>query len=127
MAYQRKQSQQLFGAIVQGELAPKQLDAALISMKVRGEHPEQIAGALLAATGPFPRPDYDFDDIVCTGGDGSNSINIFTTSAIVAAACGTQGGQARQPQRFRPLRLVCCDSDLLVLYTLIFKKIYGKD
>ncbi|QCR36212.1 anthranilate phosphoribosyltransferase [Nissabacter sp. SGAir0207] len=87
------ESRQLFGAIIQGELAPEQLAAALISMKVRGERPEEIAGAaqaLLADAQPFPRPDYLFADIVGTGGDGSNSINISTASAFVAAACGVR-------------------------------------
>ncbi len=85
------ESQQLFAAIIQGELEPTQLAAALISMKVRGEHPDEIAGAataLLADAKPFPRPDYLFADIVGTGGDGTNSINISTASAFVAAACG---------------------------------------
>ncbi|AIR67987.1 Anthranilate phosphoribosyltransferase [Dickeya fangzhongdai] len=85
------ESQQLFAAIIQGELDPTQLAAALISMKVRGEHPDEIAGAataLLADAKPFPRPDYLFADIVGTGGDGTNSINISTASAFVAAACG---------------------------------------
>ncbi|TCV99910.1 anthranilate phosphoribosyltransferase [Biostraticola tofi] len=87
----REQSQQLFSAIIQGQLEPVQLAAALISMKVRGEQPQEIAGAasaLLADAQPFPRPDYRFADIVGTGGDGSNSINISTASAFVAAACG---------------------------------------
>lgn len=87
----RDESQALFSAIVRGELESAQLAAALISMKVRGEHPEEIAGAaaaLLADAQPFPRPDYLFADIVGTGGDGTNSINISTASAFVAASCG---------------------------------------
>lgn len=87
----RQESQALFGAIVRGELEATQLAAALISMKIRGEHPEEIAGAataLLADAQPFPRPDYPFADIVGTGGDGTNSINISTASAFVAASCG---------------------------------------
>ena len=89
----RPESEQLFTAIIQGQLEPAQLAAALISMKIRGEHPEEIAGAataLLADAVPFPRPDYPFADIVGTGGDGSNSINISTASAFVAAACGAR-------------------------------------
>lgn len=85
------ESHQLFSAIISGQLEPTQLAGALIAMKVRGERPEEIAGAasaLLADARPFPRPDYAFADIVGTGGDGSNSINISTASAFVAAACG---------------------------------------
>lgn len=85
------ESRQLFSAIVQGKLSDSQLAAAVISMKIRGEHPDEIAGAasaLLDNAQPFPRPDYLFADIVGTGGDGSNSINISTASAFVAAACG---------------------------------------
>ena len=89
----QEESHQLFGAIVRGELQDSQLAAALISMKMRGERPEEIAGAasaLLADAQPFPRPDYDFADIVGTGGDGTNSINISTASAFVAASCGAK-------------------------------------
>ena len=87
----QQESHQLFSAVVRGELKPEQLAAALVSMKVRGESPQEIAGAataLLENAAPFPRPDYQFADIVGTGGDGSNSINISTASAFVAAACG---------------------------------------
>ena len=85
------ESHQLFSAIITGQLEPTQLAAALVAMKVRGETPEEIAGAataLLEDAKPFPRPDYAFADIVGTGGDGSNSINISTASAFVAATCG---------------------------------------
>ena len=96
----QQESHQLFSAVVRGEVKPEQLAAALVSMKVRGEQPQEIAGAataLLENAAPFPRPDYLFADIVGTGGDGSNSINIVpitanhnisTASAFVAAACG---------------------------------------
>ncbi|ETS30639.1 anthranilate phosphoribosyltransferase [Photorhabdus temperata] len=86
----QQESQQLFSAIIQGELSEPQLAAVLISMKLRGEQPQEIAGAaqaLLANALPFPRPDYTFCDIVGTGGDGTDSINISTASAFVAAAC----------------------------------------
>lgn len=87
----QQESHRLFCAVVRGELKPEQLAAALVSMKIRGEQPHEIAGAasaLLENAAPFPRPDYLFADIVGTGGDGSNSINISTASAFVAAACG---------------------------------------
>ncbi|CDL80646.1 Anthranilate phosphoribosyltransferase [Xenorhabdus szentirmaii DSM 16338] len=87
----QQESQQLFTAVIHGELSDVQLTAILVSLKLRGEQPQEIAGAaqaFLANAAPFPRPDYTFCDIVGTGGDGSNSINISTTSAFVAAACG---------------------------------------
>lgn len=89
----QSESQRLFDFIIKGELPPSQLAAALISMKVRGETHEEITGAakaLLAQAQPFPRPDYDFADIVGTGGDGCNTINISTASAFVAACCGVK-------------------------------------
>ena len=85
------ESQVLFDAIIKGELDPILLTAALTCLKIKGETPNEIAGAakaLLDNANEFPRPDYDFADIVGTGGDGSNTINISTTAAFVAAACG---------------------------------------
>ncbi|ELX8378095.1 anthranilate phosphoribosyltransferase [Providencia stuartii] len=90
-ALTQQESQQLFNAIIRGELTEAQLAGVLVSMKMRGEQPEEIAGAALAClenAQPFPRPDYPFSDIVGTGGDGANSINISTASAFVAAQAG---------------------------------------
>ncbi|MEZ8028794.1 anthranilate phosphoribosyltransferase [Enterovibrio norvegicus] len=89
----REESHQLFDTIIKGEMDPILLAATLTSLKIKGETPEEIAGAASALTenaNPFPSPDYDFADIVGTGGDGSNSINISTTAAFVAAACGVK-------------------------------------
>lgn len=85
------ESNQLFNNIIGGDFDPTQLAAALVAMKVRGPHHQEIAGAATASLSQaiaFPRPDFDFADIVGTGGDGSNSINISTASTFVAAALG---------------------------------------
>ncbi|MGL6313713.1 anthranilate phosphoribosyltransferase [Vibrio sp. WXL103] len=87
----QEESQTLFDAIIRGEVSDILLASALTALKIKGETPEEIAGAakaLLANAKAFPTPDYDFADIVGTGGDGHNTINISTTAAFVAAACG---------------------------------------
>lgn len=89
----RASSRTLFDAIAKGELEPILLAVALTALRIRGETPEEIAGAseaLLANAEPFPRPDYDFADIVGTGGDGLDTFNVSTASAFVAAACGVR-------------------------------------
>ncbi|CAM2953255.1 anthranilate phosphoribosyltransferase [Vibrio rarus] len=90
-ALSQQQSQTLFDQIIKGEVEPIVLSSVLTALKIKGETPAEIAGAakaLLANAKPFPRPDYDFADIVGTGGDGSNTFNISTTAAFVAAAVG---------------------------------------
>lgn len=90
-ALSREQSHTLFNAIIRGEIEAVPLAAILIALKIKGETPQEIAGAasaLLHNAQPFPRPDYLFADIVGTGGDGASTINISTASAFVAACCG---------------------------------------
>ena len=87
------ESTALFNAVIQGELSNEQIAAMLIALKVRGANPEEITGAVVASlqnAKAFPRPDYPFADIVGTGGDGQNTINISTASAIVAASMGAK-------------------------------------
>ncbi|AEY02271.1 anthranilate phosphoribosyltransferase [Oceanimonas sp. GK1] len=87
----REASHALFEQLLRGDMDPIVLSSLLTALKIKGESPDEIAGAasaLLAAAKPFPRPDYAFCDIVGTGGDGMNTINVSTTSALVAAACG---------------------------------------
>lgn len=87
----QQESQTFFNAVMQGDLNDIQLASMLTALKVKGETPEEIAGAagaMIANAAPFPRPEYDFADIVGTGGDGHNTINISSASVIVAASCG---------------------------------------
>ncbi|MDP5290895.1 anthranilate phosphoribosyltransferase [Oceanimonas sp. CHS3-5] len=87
----REQAHALFEQVMNGDMDPIVLSSLLTALKIKGETSDEIAGAagaLLAAAKPFPRPDYAFCDIVGTGGDGMNTINVSTTSALVAAACG---------------------------------------
>ena len=87
------ESTALFNAVIQGELSNEQIAAMLIALKVRGANTEEITGAVAASlqnAKAFPHPNYPFADIVGTGGDGQNSINISTASAIVAASMGAK-------------------------------------
>lgn len=87
----REESQRLFDAVIRGELTDVEIAASLVALKMRGETADEVAGAAMAlSTGAkeFPRPDYKFADIVGTGGDGANTINISTASAFVAAEAG---------------------------------------
>ncbi|OOF59254.1 anthranilate phosphoribosyltransferase [Rodentibacter myodis] len=87
------ESTALFNAVIQGELSNEQIAAMLIALKVRGVTIDEISGAVTASlqnAKPFPRPDYPFADIVGTGGDGQNTINISTASCITAATMGAK-------------------------------------
>lgn len=87
------ESTALFNAVIQGELSNEQIAAMLIALKVRGANTEEITGAVAASlqnAKAFPHPNYSFADIVGTGGDGQNTINISTASAIVAASLGAK-------------------------------------
>lgn len=86
-----QQAEKLFDHLVKGELNDIQITAALTAMKLRGEQPEEMAGAAQAlrrAAKPFKRPARAVIDSCGTGGDGSNTMNISTTAALVAASMG---------------------------------------
>ncbi|MEO3865606.1 anthranilate phosphoribosyltransferase [Rheinheimera fenheensis] len=85
------QTEQFFTAVVQGAVEPVHLTALLVALKMRGETADEIAGAasaLRAAAKAFPQPGINSIDCCGTGGDGSNTINISSTAAIVGAAMG---------------------------------------
>lgn len=85
------QSKQLFDKIMQGEVSDIELSALLIALKIKGEVSDEIAGAAASMrenAASFNTTLTNLCDSCGTGGDGSNTINISTTAAIVAAACG---------------------------------------
>lgn len=84
-------AEKLFDHLVKGELNDIQITAALVAMKLRGEQPAEMAGAsqaLRRAAKTFKRPERLVIDSCGTGGDGSNTMNISTTAALVAASMG---------------------------------------
>ncbi len=85
------ESHAIFSSLMQGELSEISISALLIALKMKGESIGEIAGAasaMIEHAKAFPRPDYAFSDIVGTGGDGHNTINISSAAALVAASCG---------------------------------------
>ena len=87
----QNETELFFKQVLNGEVEPALLGSVLTALKLKGETPTEIAGAAIAireAATPFPPKNYTVADCVGTGGDGANTINISTTAAILAAACG---------------------------------------
>lgn len=94
----REQTFEIFSALIRGEMSEAAMAGMLVALKMRGETIDEISGAadaMRAAAKAFPYSNGDnlsngIVDIVGTGGDGFNTINISTTAAFVAAAAGAK-------------------------------------
>jgi anthranilate phosphoribosyltransferase len=76
--------------IMAGEATPSQIGAFLMGLRVKGESVGEIAAAvsiLREQMVPVEAPE-NVIDIVGTGGDGAETLNISTATAIVVAAAG---------------------------------------
>ncbi|MFT6267300.1 MAG: anthranilate phosphoribosyltransferase [Alphaproteobacteria bacterium] len=85
------QAYAIFNDVMRGDIDSTELTALLIALKLKGETSEEIAGAAAAMRNnavEFSRPEYAFSDLVGTGGDGHNTINISSAASVVAASCG---------------------------------------
>ncbi len=83
--------QAMMHGILSGEWTPAQTAGALIALKVKGEKPSEIAAAAEVMRQFATAVTVDSDEVIdtCgTGGDGSGTFNISTTTAFVVAACG---------------------------------------
>ena len=76
--------------IMEGRASEIQMAAFLTAMSVKGETIEEITASAAGMRRHCVRILHDMDvlEIVGTGGDGSNSFNISTTSALVVSAAG---------------------------------------
>jgi anthranilate phosphoribosyltransferase len=86
----RAEAESAMGSVMAGEATPAQLGALLAALHVRGETPDEIAGFAGAMRANALRVVVDDGaiDVVGTGGDRSNSINISTIAALVVAGAG---------------------------------------
>ncbi|OAE01810.1 anthranilate phosphoribosyltransferase [Arthrobacter sp. OY3WO11] len=78
--------------IMSGEATPAQIAGFLVALSAKGETVEELAGlvdAMLAHANPI-RISGEKLDIVGTGGDQLNTVNISTMAALVAAGAGAK-------------------------------------
>ena len=81
--------------ILVGDATPAQIAGFVVALRAKGESVEELTGLLEAAMAEaaiVPLTDEERSravDVVGTGGDGSNSVNVSTMAAIVVAAAGT--------------------------------------
>ena len=77
--------------IMSGEFEPAQFGAFVAALGMKGETADEVAGlarAMRRAALPLRVAGEDFIDTCGTGGDGKNTFNVSTASALVAAAAG---------------------------------------
>lgn len=87
----RAETEDLFGALMDGELSEAMKAAMLVALAMKGEAPPEIAGAAAAMRRRVIAIPHRVDRVVdtCgTGGDGKGTFNISTAAALVAAAAG---------------------------------------
>lgn len=78
--------------ILGGRASDVQVAALLIALRAKGETEDEIRGLVQAMLDNAQRVDLDRNavDIVGTGGDRANTVNISTMAAIVAASAGAR-------------------------------------
>ena len=99
-------------AIAKGDVTDGPIAGFLTGLRIKGEQPEELAGcvsALRAHAVSVPHSQTTVFDCCGTGGDGANTFNISTASAIVVAACGVPTAKHGN----RAVSSACGSADLL--------------
>lgn len=79
--------------ILAGNATGSQIAGFMVALAAKGESPEEISAlvsSMLDNARPITLPTREAVDIVGTGGDRANTVNISTMAAIVAAAAGAR-------------------------------------
>lgn len=78
--------------VLSGELTPVQVAGFAVALRAKGETADEIAGMAEGMMGQATPVELDRDavDIVGTGGDRANTVNISTMAALVAAGAGAK-------------------------------------
>jgi len=87
----RAESREVMDTIMSGGATPAQIGGFLVALRLKGETPDEIAGAAEAMRDhviPVHPERDDLVDTAGTGGDGGRTFNISTAAALVAAAAG---------------------------------------
>ena len=84
------EAEAVMNEIMGGEATPVQMAAYLTALSLKGETIDEITASAAGMRAHCIKLLHDMDvlEIVGTGGDGANSFNISTTSALVIAAAG---------------------------------------
>ncbi len=84
----------VFGRIMEGETTDAQIAALVVALRLKGETADEVTGAAAAmrekAEPVQPTCSEHLVDTCGTGGDQSNTFNISTAAAFVAAAAGAR-------------------------------------
>ena len=90
-----EEAEQVMNEIMTGQAAETNMAAFLTALRIKGETVEEISAFAkgMRAAGVKLKYDGDLLEIVGTGGDEANSINISTTASIVVAAAGCRVGK----------------------------------
>ena len=87
----RREARALLDGVLDGDFAPEQLAALLACYRMRLPNAAELAGmrdSLLERAAPVDLDAPDALDMVGTGGDGKDTFNVTTLSALTVAACG---------------------------------------
>jgi anthranilate phosphoribosyltransferase len=88
---ERHEAREVMGSIMDGSATPAQIGSLVTALRMKGETADEITGfaeTMRSMSNRVSTEQTDLLDTCGTGGDGADTFNISTASAIVAAAGG---------------------------------------